>query len=342
MKKVLSVVITLVLCISMCAGLASCGNKSDSDKMYTIGINQFGTHGSLDNCREGFIEGLKEEGFVEGENIKFDIQNANFDASTANLISQTFVSNNADMICAIATPSAQSAYNAASETNIPVIYTAVTAPELAGLTSGNVTGTSDKLPVEAQLKMIRAILPDAKTIGILYTTSEKNSEYSLEEYKTKAPEYGFEIVASGVTAQSDVPLAAADIVTKVDCITNLTDNTVVGALANVLEAANQAGIPVFGSEIEQVVNGCLAGEGIDYIDLGKQTGRIAAKVLRGEAAAENIDYEIIENSYLYINYETAEKMNIEIPQELRERAVDVNADASESGTDNASDTDKTE
>lgn len=321
MKKVLSKLFMLaVVAAALSALFCSC---NAGEAVYTIGINQFGTHASLDNCREGFIEGLREEGYIDGENIRFDLQNANFDTSTTNLISQTFVSGNADMICAIATPSAQSAYNAASETSIPVVFTAVTSPETSGLASGNTTGTSDKLPVEAQLKLIRALMPDAERIGILYTTSEANSEASLSEYVTIAPSYGFEIVSVGVTSQADVPMAASDIVKKVDCITNLTDNTVVGALGNLLEAANNEGIPVFGSEIEQMTQGCVAGEGIDYFELGKQTGRMAAKIIRGEADAASLDYETIEQSQLYINYEAAENLGIEIPQELTERAIKV-------------------
>ena len=146
-------------------------------------------HGSLDNCREGFLEGLKEEGIEEGKNLTVDYKNAEAAMDVANQIAQGFVSDGVDLICAIATPSAQSAYNAAMNADIPVIYTAITDPVAAELAKedkssvGNVTGTSDKLPVEKQLEMIREILPDAKTIGIMYTTSEANSESTIAEYE---------------------------------------------------------------------------------------------------------------------------------------------------------------
>ena len=145
------------------------------------------------------------------------------------------------MICAIATPSAQSAYNAAMDSDIPVVYTAVTDPVEAELTDednmpvGNVTGTSDKLPIEEQLKMIREMLPDAKTLGIMYTTSEANSISAIEEYEELAGDYGFELVTTGISTTADVSLAADDLLSQVDCITNLTDNTVVASLPTILE-----------------------------------------------------------------------------------------------------------
>ena len=303
-------------------------NANSAEKTYTIGISQFAEHGSLDNCREGFIEGLKEEGLEEGKNLKIVTNNADADTGTAAQIADQFVADKVDMICAIATPSAQAAYNAAMETDIPVVYTAVTNPVAAELANddkspvGNVTGTSDELPVEAQLKMIREILPDAKTIGILYTTSEANSVYSIEQYEKLADKYGFKIEKTGITNTSEIQLAASDLLGKVDCLTNLTDNTVVSALPTVLGLANEKGIPVFGSEIEQVKLGCLAAEGIEYTQLGKDTGKMAAKILKGEASASEMDYELITESSLYVNEKVAENLGITVPDTMKERAVE--------------------
>ena len=255
---------------------------------YTIGIGQYAAHGSLDNCREGFLEGLAEEGFVEGENLTVLYENAQADGSIASQIATNLASQKVDRLCGIATPMAQSAYGVGRRNDIPVIYTAVTDPVAAELANadgtpvGEVTGTSDKLPVEEQLEMIRAILPDAKTIGILYTTSEVNSISTIEEYKAAAPDYGFEIVETGISTTADVPLAADALLGQVDCLSNLTDNTVVASLPVLLDKANALGIPVFGSEIEQVRIGCVASMGLDYIELGRQTGRIAAAILSGE------------------------------------------------------------
>ena len=300
-----------------------------ADGSYTIGIGQFAEHGSLDNCREGFLQGLAEEGFVEGENLTVLYQNAQADGANSSQIATNFVGRNVDLICAIATPMAQSAYSAAMETEIPVIYTAVTDPVAAELATedgapvGNITGTSDELPVKAQLEMIRQILPEAKTIGIMYTTSEVNSESTIAQYKELAPDYGFEIVETGISSSADVSLAADSLLSKVDCMTNLTDNTVVASLPVILDKANALNIPVFGSEIEQVRIGCLAAMGLDYIELGKQTGHMAAQVLKGEAEASQMNYEVIEEAAFYGNSKVAENLGITLPEELTSQAVEL-------------------
>lgn len=312
-----------LLAAMMMVSLVGCADgakeeKGGKDVQYTIGISQFAEHGSLDNCREGFLEGLKEEGIEEGKNLEVIYDNAQADTGTAGTIADNYVSKNVDMICAIATPSAMSAYNATMNTEIPVVYTAISDPVEAQLADkdgnsiGNVTGTSDALPVKQQLAMIRNVLPDAKKIGIIYTTSEANSVSTIAEYKKYAKEYDFEIVESGINTVGDVDMAAADMVSKVDCITNLTDNTVVSALQTVLEHANEAKIPVFGSEVEQVKAGCVAAVGIDYVELGKQTGKMAAKILKGKASASDMPYEVITEPSLYANRAAAEKISLDL------------------------------
>lgn len=331
-KKTIAIMMTAAMVMAMAVG---CGSKesssSDGDNKeasYKIGIQQFAEHGSLDNCREGFLEGLEEEGIKEGDNLKVEVKNAMADTATNAQIADSFVSDNMDLICAIATPSAQSAYNAAMDKDIPVVYTAVTDPVVAELADkdgnpvGNVTGTSDTLPVEEQLKMIREMMPDAKTIGILYTTSEANSVSAIATYESLVDKYGFTLETKGISQTSEIALATDDLLTKVDCITNLTDNTVVASLPTILEKANEKGIPVFGSEIEQVKIGCLAAEGIDYIQLGKQTGKIAAQILKGEKKASEIPYEIISEPGFYVNTKVAENLGIEVPSDLADSAVE--------------------
>ena len=291
-RRVLAVILGAVMAT---AGLAGCGgdtgsssSSSEGEEMYTIGISQFAEHGSLDNCREGFIQGLEEEGLIEGENLEIKVNNADSDTGTAAQIADTFVADKVDLICAIATPSAQAAYNSARNTDIPVVYTAVTNPEEAqladdeGMPVGAVTGTSDQLPVEAQL--------------------------------------AFTLETAGVTNTSEVSLAAASLMDKVDCLTNLTDNTVVSALPTVLDQANEKNIPVFGSEIEQVKLGCLAAEGLDYVNLGIETGKMAAQILKGETKAEDMEYELLTDSSLYINQAVADNLGITIPDDMTERA----------------------
>lgn len=298
------------------------------DKEYIIGISQFAEHGSLDNCREGFLEGLANEGIVEGENLTVHFQNAQADTGTASQISDAFVADGVDLICGIATPSAMSAYNSALGTTVPVIYSAVSDPvaaELAkedGTPVGNITGTSDALAVTEQLEMIRKMLPDAKKIGILYTTSETNSESTIAQYKEHAADYGFEIVDSGINTLADLDMAAADLVTKVDCINNLTDNTVVSGLQTVLSYANEQKIPVFGSEVEQVKVGCVAAMGLDYIKLGIQTGEMAAKVLKGESKASEMPFEVINEPSLYVNTAAAEAIGMTLDEEFVSTAAE--------------------
>lgn len=323
-KRMLLLMIGMIMTTILVIG---CG-KQESEGGYVIGISQFAEHGSLDNCREGFIQGLAEQGLVEGENLTIDYKNAASEMGTASQIASGFVSDDVDLICAIATPSAQAAYNAAMDTKIPVIYTAITDPveaELAaedGTPVGKITGTSDKLPVDAQLKMIRDILPQAKKLGIIYTTSEANSLSAIEEYKEKVSAYGFELVTKGVTSVSEVGLATESILTEVDCITNLTDNTVVTALATILDKANQAKVPVFGSEIEQVKCGCLAAEGLDYVELGRKTGEMAAMILKGQSKAEEQPFEQISEASLYLNTKVAENLGIQLSEELVKEAAE--------------------
>lgn len=333
-KKTIAIMMTATMVVAMAAGCSNSSmdsTSSDGDSKeasYKIGIQQFAEHGSLDNCREGFLEGLEEEGIKEGDNLEVEVQNAMADTATNAQIADSFVSDNMDLICAIATPSAQSAYNAAMDKDIPVVYTAVTDPVAAELADkdgnpvGNVTGTSDTLPVEEQLKMIREIMPDAKTIGILYTTSEANSVSAIATYESLVDKYGFTLETKGISQTSEITLATDDLLTKVDCITNLTDNTVVASLPTILEKANEKGIPVFGSEVEQVKIGCLAAEGIDYIQLGKQTGKIAARILKGEKKASEIPYEIISEPGFYVNTKVAEDLGIEVPSDLADSAVE--------------------
>jgi len=301
-------------------------NKAASGKSYTVGIAEFAEVASLDNCREGFLKGLKDEGIEEGKNLTVLYENANADGSTATQIANDFLTKKADLICAIATPTAQAAY-AASKGKTPVIFTAVTDPvaaELAksdGTPVGEITGTSDKLPVDAQLKMIRKVLPNAKKVGILYTTSEINSVSAVKEYKSLSSGYGFEIVESGVAAPTDIAQAADNLLTKVDCITMLTDNTVVASLPVVLKKANDKKIPVFGSEVEQVKNGCLASEGLEYVSLGEQTGKMAAKVLKGEKKASELNFETVKDASFYGNNKVASNLGITFPDDLKKSAA---------------------
>ncbi len=299
------------------------------EKQYRIGVAQFAIHGSLDNCREGFLKGLAEEGFTDGENISVDVQNAQADMGLAAQIANSFLAQNYDLVCAIATPIASVCANTLDD-KIPLVYCAVSDPVSAGLSdesgksTGNFSGTSDELPVEQQLNMIRSLMPNAETIGLLYTIGEANSAVQVEKYKELAPQYGFQIKAVAVTQGAEIALAVPSLVKESDCLSMVLDNTVVQYLDLVLEEADNAGIPVFGSEIEQVARGCAASEGIEYINLGIQTGHMAARVLRGEKLSD-MPYEKIEKSNLYINSEKLKELKLSLNEDTQNRAIDVNS-----------------
>ena len=326
-NKVIAIVLSLVMVLfTACSQSAT---NVGTEGTLTIGIGQFAEHPSLDNCRKGFIEGLKEEGFIEGQNISYKYENAQTDGSIANQIFTNYVNNKVDMLMAIATPMAQSAYGLARDTEIPVIYTAITDPVAAALANedntpiGNCTGTSDKLPVDQQLALIKEMYPDCKNVGILYTTSEVNSISSINEYKFYATKYDLEIITVAINESSDMPMACDSILNRVDVMTNVTDNTVVASLPVLLSKAKEKNIPVFGSEIEQVKLGCVACMGLDYVELGKQTGRMAAKILKGEKKAKDINFETIENASLYLNEKVANELGVELTEEMKSRAVEI-------------------
>ena len=321
--------VSAALALTLSLSLAACGSQettSDdsgdgSSPKYLIGISQYGQHGSLDNCREGFLQGLEEAGLKEGVDFEVDYRNADFDDTMTTQIGDAFSAEDVDLMVGIATNSAVACFNAAEDKDIPVIFTAITDPVGAHLDSGNITGTSDALPVAGQLELIRALQPDADTVGIIYTTSEPNSVYSVGIYEDLAAAYGFTIDAVGVTSQAEVPQAVDQLIADgVDCLSNLTDNNVVGVLTSILEKTDEAGIPVYGSEVEQVKLGCVAGAGLDYVQLGIQTGKMAAKVLTGEATCEDLPYETIENYGLYINSDSLSALGITVPEDIAQSA----------------------
>ena len=314
MKKIIAILVSMFVIACTFAGCTGKQTeKSDSGKL-KVGVIQFGSHSSLYNCYKGVEEAIKD---AFGDKAEIDRQNGNFDSATCDSIAKNMVAKGYDIIIPIATPAAVSAYSA-SAGKVPVVFCAVSDPVAAKLVDSlekpgsNCTGTSDVLNLKAQIEMIQALQPDAKKIGVLYTTSEANSVSHLNMLKELAADYGMEVVAQGVQGASDVPQAASSLAPKVDLINNFTDNNVVNNLTTVLQQADAAGIPVYGSEVEQVIKGCLASESIDYVSLGKKTGEIAAEVLNGKNAGD-IAVATIEETQPVINSDAAKKLNITIP-----------------------------
>ncbi|HMA59488.1 MAG TPA: ABC transporter substrate-binding protein [Halanaerobiales bacterium] len=291
------------------------------DKVFKIGISQFVEHPALDSAREGFIESLSEAGFVEGENIEINLENAQADFSTTQTIAQKFKGQNLDLVLAIATPNAQSAAGVLTDT--PLIITAVTDPVAAGLVedlenkSKPITGTTDMNPVAKQLELIKQFVPSAEKIGILYNSGEVNSVVQVDIAKEAAADMGLEIVEGTVTNTSEVTLATSSIVGKVDAIYLPTDNTIASAVPSIMKIAKENNVPVFAAEKGQVENGAIATRGIDYFTLGKETGQIAARVLNGEDPV-SIPITGSKNLQLIVNKKSVEEFNLEIPSSLEE------------------------
>lgn len=306
MKKAILVLAMVSMILAGC----SAGSKD----VIQIGINQFVEFGALDDCREGFIKALADAGYVDGKNISIDYQNAQADMATSQSIAKKLASDKKDLIFAIATPSAQASYNATRE--IPILISAVTDPVIAGIAESmeqpntNVTGTSDYLPVERQIALIKKMVPEAKKIGVMYNTSEVNSEVQIDELKKAA--VGYEIITSGITSTNDVKSAISALVNKIDVLYVPTDNLVVSAMPLVAKTATDAKIPVIASEGGSVEAGALATVGINYYKLGYETGKMAAEVLKGKDVSK-MPIKIMEETDVFINEDTLEALGMPKP-----------------------------
>ena len=291
--------------------------KADKKKdVFRIGISQFITHQSLDATREGFVDELAKQGYVEGENIEIDFQNAQGEQRNLKTISQQ-LAESSDVVLAIATPSAQSLTNTTQTT--PVIFSAVTDPVSAKLVEsrehpgGNVTGTSDQSSdaISTQINLIKKVLPKAKSIGILYTQSEPNSVVQKEEAKRLLEEKGFTVVEKTILDSNNVKAAAESLMTEVDMVFVPTDNIISSTMETVKQVSIKHKVPVFGGSTEMVAVGGLYNYGTNYEELGRQTARMLVRILKGEKP-ENIAVELPEKLELHTNQEMADALGIDI------------------------------
>lgn len=261
--------------------------------------------------------------------MEIDFQNAQGDIPTAQLIAENFVSDKVDMILAIATPSAQAAYNATKE--IPILITAVTDPLKAGLVKSfevsgtNVAGTTDAAPMEKQFELLKKLLPGAKRVGILYNTSEVNSEVEVERAKKLASEFGLEIVTSGITNVNEIPQAIGSLTNNIDVLYAPADNLVASSMAMIASLCAEKKIPIIGAVKDEVKLGALATEGIDYYKLGYQTGEMAVEILKGKNP-KDMPIDSLSDTELVINLDAAEKLNIAIPEDLKVKATIVGSE----------------
>jgi putative ABC transport system substrate-binding protein len=295
-------------------------------KIIQVGISQIVEHPALDACRQGMIDKLEELGYVDGKNIKYDIQIAQGNIATANQIAKNFVGAKKDLIIAIATPTAIAVANATKR--IPIVISAITDPVGAKLVKSlerpatNVTGTTDMSPVKEQLELFSKLGYKPKNIGIIYNAGEANSRTLVAMAKKAAKEMGANVVEATVTNSSGVLMAAKSLVGKVDSIYIPTDNTVVSALESVLKVAEDNKLPVVTGDTDSVKRGALASYGLNYYKLGKQTGEIVAKVLKGANPAET-PVETLKDLELYINLKTANKIGLKVPESIVKSAEKV-------------------
>ena len=289
---------------------------------YKIGIAQIVAHPALDAVHDGFVEALAEAGYVEGENIEFDVQNAQGDQSTLTNIANTFAGSDNDAFLAIATPSAQSLANVISDK--PVVFAAVTDPVAAELVSSwdspdaNVTGVSDLNPMKEQLELIQEALPEAKTVGIIYTSSEVNSEVQFTEAEKAAGELGLAVEAATVTNSSEVQQAAESL--DVDAYLIPTDNTVVSAAEAVIQVAEQKQKPVFASDESTMERGAAAGLSVNYTQQGRDAAAALLKMLEGTPASE-IPVETQSEFDLFVNTDAAVAQGLTLPEAILSRAT---------------------
>ncbi|MFI3257959.1 MAG: ABC transporter substrate-binding protein [Spirochaetales bacterium] len=315
LKKIISVATILLLCGSLFAF----GSKEDDGKL-KIGVLQLVEHEALDKSYQGFVDGLAAAGYIDGENITIDYQNAQGEQANCQTIAQKFVNDRVDLILAIATPAAQAVANLTD--TIPILVTAVTDPASAMLVKSNempgtnVSGTSDLTPVEAQIKLLKQLVPSAQTVGFLYSSNEQNSIFQIDLAKAVCDEMGLNYIDATVSNSNELQQVTQSLVGKVDAIYSPTDNLVAAGMATVSMVTTDAKIPVICGEEGMTLLGGLATYGLDYYELGKQTGDMAVRILRDGANPTEMPIEYLQSGALTVNEAIAEAIGISIPSNL--------------------------
>ena len=330
MKKMNNLIRTLVV-TALVIGASGCSSTATNEESinkenaenYKIGVIQLVEHAALDAVYEGFVDGLKEAGLEEGKNITIDYQNAQGDQSNCQTIATKLVNDRNDLILAIATPAAQAVANTTKE--IPILVTAVTDPADSKLVAsnevpgGNVSGTSDLTPIKEQIGLISQILPNAKTVGLLYCSSEVNSKFQIELAKKEAEALGFETVKATVSNSNEIQQVVQSLVGKVDAIYIPTDNMLAAGMATVAQVTIPAGIPVIVGEEGMITNGGTATYGLNYYDLGKLTATQAVAILKEGKNPAEMPIEYLSEYNLVINQEVVEQMGLTLPKNLLDK-----------------------
>lgn len=319
MKSILIMSLTTALILTGCAPAPqpeAPAPAAPAEKI-AIGITQIVEHPSLDLIRQGVIDGLKDKGFVDGEQIAIDYVNAQGNMENTQLIAQKFEADKKKLVIAITTPSGQAAKNNVKSS--PIIFSAVTDPEGAGLVGDNITGVSDMTPIDQQLELLKTLLPTAKTIGMIYNSSEQNSVVQVELTKEKAIAMGLTVEAVAITTANEIPLALDALLSKVDVLYTHVDNTLASAYGVIIQKANEKKIPVLGAVEDYVKQGAIATQGIDNYKVGYQTGVMAARVLSGEDV-NTIPFETLKETDLIINTKALADLGITVSDDLKAKA----------------------
>ncbi|MEI6857835.1 ABC transporter substrate-binding protein [Psychrilyobacter sp.] len=299
----------LILGIILVTILVGCQGENKEGEKINIGITQIIEHPSLDSIRTGIEDALKDSRYKD--EIVFNYQNAQGDFITAQTIAAQF-NENSDLIIAITTPSTQAALNKIPEK--PLFFTAVTNPVIAGLKGANITGVSDMSPVKDQVKLIQEFLPKTKTIGTIYTTSEANSTYLVEEFTKVAEKAGYKVIARGITSVTEVASAMDSLVGVVDVIYTTKDNNIASAYGLIVDRANKANIPIIGATKDFTKAGALASSGISEYQVGYQTGEMVIRYLDGKKI-QDLPIEYFKKSELTINEKQMKKYGILLDEE---------------------------
>lgn len=323
LKKSKIKAIAAAMALTMAFGIAGCGGSKEESKAgdkVNVGIVQLVEHAALDAANKGFVDGLASKGYKEGQNITFDRQNAQADQSNLQNIAHRFVNNKVNLICAIATPAAQTVANVTSD--IPVVATAVTDYATAKLVKDNakpgtnVTGTTDMNPVAEQLDLLLKIVPDAKTIGTVYCSSEVNSQLQVEILKKAAAAKNITVKEATVSTVNDIQQAARSLNDDVQAIYIPTDNVLASAMPTLVSVTEEAKLPVICGEGGMVKAGGLATLGVDYYKLGVQTGEMAADILSGKSKPADMAIQAQKDFKVIINMKEADKLGIKIPEDV--------------------------
>ncbi|EGU29439.1 ABC transporter substrate-binding protein [Vibrio sp. N418] len=315
-----------VIATAVLASAALLSSQGILAKTATVAVSQIVEHPALDATREGLIDGLKARGYEQGKNLEFDYKTAQGNPAIAVQIARQFVGERPDVLVGIATPTAQALV--AATRDIPVVFTAVTDPVGAKLVNQleqpgkNVTGLSDLSPVAQHVELIKELLPDVKTIGVVYNPGEANAVALVNLLKESAQQHGLEIVEATALKSADVQSATQVIAAKSDVIYAATDNTVASAFEGMIVAANQSKTPVLGGATSYVEKGAIAALGFDYYQVGVQTAAYVADILEGKAPG-TLDVKVAKGSDLVVNTQVAQDLGIEIPQSVLERATSV-------------------